>query len=537
MGRMVGRYELVRPLGRGGMAEVFLARRRGPGGVEKRLVVKRIRRERARDPRFLKLFVQEARLSMSLAHKNIVPMFDFGRAGDELFLVMEYVDGVDLGAAFDKARAAGTAVDPVLAAYVVMEACQALDYAHGSEGTVVHRDVTPRNVLLSRAGEVKLVDFGVATSETDLGGAKKVRGTPAYMAPEQACGENVDGRADVFSLGLILWEALAGHRAYDAKEPTDLLEQARAAIVPPLPDGAPPALVEIIHRATRADLDERYDSARAMHIALDEYLVSTRPTDSSRAVPAHRVATWLRELFPVPPVATDPGLDDEPEPPDGRVVTFLEDGLEEVVATLAPGDETMRSVAETIVDKTIADGDTPAESARADTATVKEQSPRSRWPVVAAVAGALAAGGIAFAVMTGGGGGGSDAVVPATADAGTAVAVVTGPPDAAPRPDAPPPSPPDAAPRAVHPDKQPPKPRGEPGTLVVTSTPWAEVTVAGRGESCADTTGSACKLSLPAGTYTLRLYNPSANLGATVTVEVVAGETKTVRETLTRPLR
>jgi hypothetical protein len=153
------------------------------------------------------------------------------------------------------------------------------------------------------------------------------------------------------------------------------------------------------------------------------------------------------------------------------------------------------------------------------------------------VAGALAAGGIAFAVMTGGGGGGSDAVVPATADAGTAVAVVTGPPDAAPRPDAPPPSPPDAAPRAVHPDKQPPKPRGEPGTLVVTSTPWAEVTVAGRGESCADTTGSACKLSLPAGTYTLRLYNPSANLGATVKVEVVAGETKTVRETLTRPLR
>ncbi|MBT8493406.1 MAG: serine/threonine protein kinase, partial [Deltaproteobacteria bacterium] len=162
MGLQLGRYELLRPLARGGMAEVFLARRRGPGGVEKQLVVKRIAREKSRDPRFAEMFVTEARLSMSLAHRNIVPVFDFGRAGDELFLVMEFVDGVDLGRALARSRQLSKPMSPVLLAFVGMEAAQALDYAHTSgkssgEG-VIHRDVTPGNVLVSTAGEVKLVD-------------------------------------------------------------------------------------------------------------------------------------------------------------------------------------------------------------------------------------------------------------------------------------------------------------------------------------------------------------------------------------------
>lgn len=356
---MVGRYELVRPLGRGGMAEVFLARRRGPGGVEKKLVVKRIRRERARDPRFLELFVQEARLSMSLAHKNIVPMFDFGRAGDELFLVMEFVDGVDLAAVFERARARGERMDPVVAAYVVMEACQALDYAHSSEPAIVHRDVTPRNVLLSRSGEVKLVDFGVATTETEVG-AQRVRGTPAYMAPEQARGDAVDGRADVFSLGLVLYEALAGRRAYDAKDAAALLAQARAGAVPPLDDaGTPAPLRAIVARAT-APLEERYPTARAMQLALDDYLVSARAAGADRTPPVVRLAAWLAELLPDAP--TDPATDETLPAPGGPVATFLDDGLDGVVATLAAGDETARSVAETVADEPA--GARTADSAR-----------------------------------------------------------------------------------------------------------------------------------------------------------------------------
>src|SRR5919197_5911913 len=123
---MLGRYELLRPLARGGMAELFLARRRAPGGVDKRMVIKRIRRERTHDARFAAMFVREARLSVSLAHANIVPVFDFGRAGDELFLAMEFVHGRDLGAALRRAGERSAALDPVLVAHIGAEACQAL---------------------------------------------------------------------------------------------------------------------------------------------------------------------------------------------------------------------------------------------------------------------------------------------------------------------------------------------------------------------------------------------------------------------------
>src|SRR5258708_5732866 len=202
MSRALGRYELLRPLARGGMAEVYLARRRA-AGVEKVLVVKRMRRERAGDPRFLDLFVREARLSMSLVHQNIVPVFDFGRIDDQVFLAMERVEGRDLGSSLAKAGREHP-LPHVLAAFVAAECCQALDYAHrrrgpdGAELGIVHRDVTPRNVLLSWSGEVKLTDFGIAALAGDAGTA--VIGTPAYMAPEQARGEPLDPRAAAYPL-------------------------------------------------------------------------------------------------------------------------------------------------------------------------------------------------------------------------------------------------------------------------------------------------------------------------------------------------
>src|SRR5215469_11984989 len=184
MVRALGRYELLRPLARGGMAEVYLARRRA-AGVEKWLVVKRIRPGRAGDARFLDLFVREARLSMSLAHQNIVPVFDFGRIDDQVFLAMERVEGKDLGSSL--ARAPDHRLPPLLAAFVAAECCQALDYAHQRKGPdgvalgIVHRDVTPRNVLLSWAGEVKLTDFGIAALAGDPEAVERTIGTPAYM--------------------------------------------------------------------------------------------------------------------------------------------------------------------------------------------------------------------------------------------------------------------------------------------------------------------------------------------------------------------
>ena len=284
MVRALGRYELLRPLARGGMADVYLARRRAAAGIEKRLVIKRIRQELAADPRFVRLFVKEARLSVELVHANIVPVFDFGRAGDELFLAMEYVDGRDLATALRRARDRDERLDPVLVAHVGAEACAALDYAHrrrdaeGRPRGIVHRDVTPRNVLLSFAGEVKLVDFGVASLAEEEHG--RVRGTPAYMSPEQARGEAVDGRSDLFSLALVLGEALTGERAYRGADP---LAQARAGAVPPLPASVPEALRAVLERATRPERDARYPDARGLQQALEQIVVTARSASGTEA--------------------------------------------------------------------------------------------------------------------------------------------------------------------------------------------------------------------------------------------------------------
>jgi serine/threonine protein kinase len=327
---MLGRYELLRPLARGGMAELFLARRRGPGGVEKRVVIKRVRRERVTDSRFIEMFVREARLSMSFAHKNIVPVFDFGRAGEELFLVMEFVDGVDLGAALARVPEGAAPPDPLIAAFIGEEACQALAYVHEAVGlatgaAVIHRDVSPSNVLLSYSGEVKLLDFGLATSETEIG---RVRGTPSYMAPEQARGEPLDPRADVFALGVVLWEILAGRRLYAGDGPAEVLALARQAKVPPLEEDRGPApLRQIIERATRADPVARFADARAMQVALDEFLVDARAA-RERRTPAHQLlADWVRGLFP----PAEPARASAEVPvPAGPVATFLDDGEDEV---------------------------------------------------------------------------------------------------------------------------------------------------------------------------------------------------------------
>src|SRR5215471_13209915 len=233
MARALGRYELLRPLARGGMGEVYLARRRA-AGVEKWLVVKRMRPEKSGDARFLDLFVREARLSMSLAHQNIVPVFDFGRIDDQVFIAMERVEGRDLGSSLQKA---GKPLPPVLAAFVAVECLQALDYAHrrrGPDGAalgIVHRDVTPRNVLLSWAGEVKLTDFGIAALAGDA--TARLLGTPQYMAPEQARSEPIDPRADIYAVGLVLREAMTGVRPRPGTDRDGMLDAARRGTLVP----------------------------------------------------------------------------------------------------------------------------------------------------------------------------------------------------------------------------------------------------------------------------------------------------------------
>jgi serine/threonine protein kinase len=329
MSRALGRYELLRPLARGGMAEVYLARRR-TAGIEKWLVVKRIRPERSGDARFLDLFVREARLSMSLVHQNIVPVFDFGRIDDQVFLAMERVEGKDLGSTL--ARAAGRRVSPLIAAFIAAECCQALDYAHhrkSPEGAflgIVHRDVTPRNVLLSWSGEVKLTDFGIAALAGEA--TAKLLGTPAYMAPEQARSEPLDARADVYAVGLLLREMLTGQRARPGSEREQFIEAAKVGTMHPWPDDLSSPLVAIVDRATSIRPEDRFPDARRMLEELDSVIVAERAARKSEA-PARLLAAWLHEVW---------SGDDDDRSADTNIeanhlVSFLDDGALDVVGT------------------------------------------------------------------------------------------------------------------------------------------------------------------------------------------------------------
>ena len=344
MSRALGRYELVRPLARGGMAEVFLARRRA-GGVEKLLVVKRIRAERANDVRFQELFKREAKLSMSLAHQNIVPVFDFGRIGDRFFLAMERVEGKDLGSSLAEAK---TSLPPLVAAFIAAECCQALDYAHrrknpdGTSRNIVHRDVTPRNVLLSWSGEVKLTDFGIASLAGE--DSTKLVGTPAYMAPEQARSETVDVRADIYALGMVLREAMTAQRARPGDSHEALLANARTGTLSPWPPNElDPALVAIADRATAATAADRYAEIHEMLADLDAYIVAERAKKRGDS-PARQIASWLARVWG-PAESREDSAETLPEP--GEFMSFLDDAD----STDAIGTGTQRSLAATAADE------------------------------------------------------------------------------------------------------------------------------------------------------------------------------------------
>jgi tRNA A-37 threonylcarbamoyl transferase component Bud32 len=479
--RALGRYELLRPIARGGMAEVFLARRRA-AGVEKWLVVKRMRPERATDARFLELFVREAKLSMSLAHQNIVPVFDFGRIDDQVFIAMERVEGRDLGSTLARA---GTRLPPMVVAFVAAECCQALDYAHrrrGPDGAalgIVHRDVTPRNVMLSWSGEVKLTDFGIAA----LAGEKSsVIGTPGYMAPEQARGEALDPRADVYAVGMVLREALTGERPRPGSERETTLVAARAGTLVPWPAELASPLVAIVDRATAIDREHRYPDARAMLDELDAFIVGERAANKSDA-PARRLAAWLAETWK--DEREESSIDEAIE--GSHLESFLDDG-----ALDALGTGTERSMAATAAEEAAVEVASvpPAPAPVAAPAVAVALAAKRRWWIP--IAAIVVAGGAIAAVELAGRKPGSpaiavvampDAAVHAERAIDAAAVAMIAPPDATLL--APPPSaPPDAAPEPRHPRPRqvntivPPPPQpAETHKVTVTSRPWSYFTV------------------------------------------------------------
>src|SRR5512139_2277258 len=217
--RIFGRYQLLELIARGGMAEVHKAKSHGVEGFEKVLVIKSILPELSRDAEFVEMFVKEAKIAVSLSHPNIVQVFDLGRADDRYFIAMEYVAGTDLSTLLRRAARHELPLAPALSVFIASEVAQALDYAHRRRDqdlqpmSLVHRDVSPQNILLGFEGAVKLTDFGIAKARHKVEEntqAGVLKGKYAYMAPEQARGEPVDARADLYALGIVLYECLSG---------------------------------------------------------------------------------------------------------------------------------------------------------------------------------------------------------------------------------------------------------------------------------------------------------------------------------------
>jgi serine/threonine protein kinase len=284
----IGKYQPTKKLATGGMAEVFLAKASGPMGFEKSLVLKRILPHLAEDSHFVGMFLAEAKLAAQLNHPNIAQIFDFGESEGSYYLAMEYIDGPNLRTLLKSARAAKVDLPFVCCAKIISCACEGLAFAHDFVDpetrkplNLVHRDVSPDNILLSSQGAVKVVDFGIAKAANQEHRTQTgvVKGKIAYMPPEQLQGQPLDRRADVYSLGVVLYELLTGAKPYDATTDVSLMQAILFESLIPArkrrPD-LPRTLEQILDRALSKAREQRYPDCRALQSDLERFILSTR---------------------------------------------------------------------------------------------------------------------------------------------------------------------------------------------------------------------------------------------------------------------
>ncbi|HET6283530.1 MAG TPA: serine/threonine-protein kinase [Polyangia bacterium] len=280
------RYRITERVAAGGMAEVFRGVAESLHGFKKNIAIKRILPSLTKNKKFVAMFLDEARLSLSLQHANIVQVFDIGHSEDTYFIVMEFVDGVDLKALTEWRRRIGRRIPIAHTLYIVMEICKGLSYAHemvnqdtGKPLGIVHRDISPPNVLISKQGEVKVVDFGLAkaTSQIETTDPGVVKGKMSYLSPEAARGEEVDSRADLFSVGILMHEMLTGKRLFYGETDYQTVELVRNAKIPPLKAQNPqvePELEDIVRKCLARRPDDRYQGAIDLQDALAHYSYS-----------------------------------------------------------------------------------------------------------------------------------------------------------------------------------------------------------------------------------------------------------------------
>jgi len=281
-----GPFYLFDLIGQGGMAEIFLSKTFTSLGTERLCVIKRILPHLSADARFCEMLVTEAKLAARLSHANVVQTYDLGQADDRLYISMEYVEGVDLNQLLGLLARKRIALPLQFALFIVVEALRGLDYAHrvsGADGAplgLIHRDVSPTNVLISTEGEVKLCDFGIARAAIAEAGVEArideyhLKGKVAYMSPEQVSGAAIDSRSDLFAAGILLWELLAGRRLYKTKDEDETLRRAMDAEIPPLEDRGFPEfelLAAVVGKALERDPDRRFQSGGEFVRALEDY--------------------------------------------------------------------------------------------------------------------------------------------------------------------------------------------------------------------------------------------------------------------------
>ncbi|HEY4223428.1 MAG TPA: serine/threonine-protein kinase [Myxococcota bacterium] len=279
-----GRYELTKLLAVGGMAEVFLARGRS-GGIERGCVIKRVLPRYSTNRQFVSMFIDEARITIGLDHENIVRLYDFGQVEGAYYMALEYVEGCDLVDILRAQKARGEGIPPAAAAYIARSVLRGLHHAHaqhdagGRQLGIVHRDVSPQNIFVGWDGAVKIGDFGIADAKNKL--TRTVHGTVkgkfSYMSPEQATGALLDGRSDVWAMGVVLWEMLVGGRLFAGDNPVDTMSRVmEAPIIRPseMRSSVPPELDRIVGRALTRTLSDRYQSAAEMADDLEAFAMA-----------------------------------------------------------------------------------------------------------------------------------------------------------------------------------------------------------------------------------------------------------------------
>jgi serine/threonine protein kinase len=300
--KQFGKYYLLEKLAVGGMAEIYKAKTFGVDGFEKLLALKRILPHCCADKDFITMLVDEAKLSVTLSHANVVQVYDLGKVGDDYFISMEYINGVNLRDVIYRCRERNIQMPDELAVYIASEICKGLDYAHRKTDTsgqplnIVHRDVSPQNILLSYEGEVKIADFGIAKAAMNISHtmAGILKGKIAYMSPEQALGKTIDYRADIFSSGIILYESLTGEKLFTGESQFEVLKKIRTMRIDlaKLPETVPEGLKPILVKTLAYLPTDRYQSASDLQIDLTKYLYTTHIDFTTQ-----KLASFIKELF------------------------------------------------------------------------------------------------------------------------------------------------------------------------------------------------------------------------------------------------